>query len=148
MVQIEHVRPEDQQSVISLLRQGQLITDDLPADLSDFIIAIEQKTLIGVAGLERLGSIGLLRSVAVDPQHQGKQVAAHLISRLLEMAEAANLEELYLITTTAERYFDRHGFVPINRQEVPPVIQKTQQFSTLCPSTAVVMKRKINQNHA
>ncbi|MBC3795005.1 arsenic resistance N-acetyltransferase ArsN2 [Spirosoma utsteinense] len=145
---IQTAQPADKAAIISLLQQGQLLTNDLPVDLSDFIIAKEQTTLIGVAGLERVGRVGLLRSVAIDQHYQGKQIGAQLVGRMLEIARAADLEEVYLITTSADRYFERQGFQPVNRQEVPAAIQQTQQFSELCPSTAIVMKRALTQDHA
>ena len=145
---IENARPEDKAAVVSLLQQGNLLTDDLPIDLPDFVIAKEQDTYIGVAGLERFGTIALLRSVAVDPSYQGKQVGAQLVGQLLETAKSAGLAELYLITTTADRYFERHGFNTVPRQDVPAAIQQTQQFSDLCPSSAIVMKRMVNQQEA
>jgi len=142
---IENASPDDKESVNTLLQQGQLLTDDLPSDLSDFVIAKEQAISVGVAGLEHFGSVALLRSVAVDPAYQGRQIGAQLIGRLLERANAKGLEELYLITTSAEHYFERHGFHPVSRQDVPETIQQTQQFSALCPSTAIVMKRNLTQ---
>ena len=145
---IENARPEDKAAVVSLLQQGNLLIDDLPTDLPDFVIAKEQDTYVGVAGLERFGSIALMRSVAVDPNYQGKQVAAKLVGQLLATAKSAGLEELYLITTTADHYFERHGFSAVPRQDVPVAIQQTQQFSDLCPSTAIVMKRLVNQQEA
>jgi len=143
---IEPAQLADKAAIISLLQQLALLTDDLPSDLPDFVIAKEEGRSIGVAGLERFGPVGLLRSVAVDPQHQGKQIAAQLVSRLLETAKAHNLEEVYLITNVADRYFERHGFQTVNRQEVPAAIQQTQQFSDLCPSSAIVMKRTLTQD--
>lgn len=148
VMHIQTAQPADKAAIISLLEQGQLLTNDLPVDLPDFIIAKEQTTLIGVAGLERVGRVGLLRSVAVDQHYQGKQIGAQLVDRVLEIARAAELEDVYLITTSADRYFERHGFQPVNRQEVPAAIQQTQQFSELCPSTAIVMKRALTQDHA
>lgn len=142
---IDNAHPDDKQAVISLLQQGQLLTDDLPADLSGFLIAREQANYVGVAGLEQFGPVALLRSVVVDPRYQGRHIAAHLVDHLLETAQSAGLKEVYLITTTADHYFERHGFQAINRQEVPAAIQQTQQFSDLCPSTAIVMKRTLNQ---
>ncbi|MFD1144561.1 arsenic resistance N-acetyltransferase ArsN2 [Larkinella insperata] len=142
-LQIEPPRPDDAQTVIALLEQGQLLTEDLPAGLPDFVIAREDKTTVGVAGLDRFGSVGLLRSVAVHPAHQGKGVAAKLVGQLLATADAAQLRELYLITTA-----DRYGFAPVDRQEVPQAIQETRQFSPLCPSSAVVRKRTSNQQPA
>jgi amino-acid N-acetyltransferase len=145
---IENARPEDRGTVITLLQQTELLTDDLPPELPGFVIAIEQGTGVGVAGLERYGTMGLLRSVAVSPDYQGKKIAAQLVDRLLETAKADGMTDVYLITTTADRYFERHGFQPVGRSEVPEAIQQTQQFSTLCPSSAVVMKRTVNDNEA
>lgn len=133
---------------MTLLEQGQLLTADLPAGLPDFVIAREDGAPVGVAGLERFGSVALLRSVAVDPAHQGKGIAGTMIEQLLARVDAARLRELYLITTTADRYFERYGFAPVSRELVPPAIQQTRQFSGLCPSSAVVMKRTLNQESA
>lgn len=143
-LQIESTRPDDEKTVIALLEQGQLLTEDLPAGLPDFIIARENKTPVGVAGLERFGSVGLLRSVAVAPAHRGKGIADRMIRQLLATADAARLRELYLITKTADHYFDRYGFAPVSRELVPESIQRTRQFSGLCPLSAVVMKRPTN----
>ena len=141
---IETARPDEKETVVALLKQGNLLTEDLPAGLSDFVLAKDEQTSIGVAGLESFGTVGLLRSVAVDPAHWGKGIAAQLIERLLATADANHLQELYLITTTAEGYFSRHGFSPVSRNNVPEAIQQTQQFSGLCPSSAIVMKRTSN----
>lgn len=143
-MQIEPAQLADTEAVIALLEQGHLLTEDLPTGLPGFVIAKYEQTPVGVAGLELFGPVGLLRSVAVDRHHQGKQIAAHLIGRLLEAAQASSLQEVYLITNTADRYFERHGFQIVNRQEVPAAIQQTQQFSELCPSSAIVMKRSLN----
>ncbi|WP_077923936.1 arsenic resistance N-acetyltransferase ArsN2 [Spirosoma sp. 209] len=145
-IQIASARPADKEAVIALLEQGQLLTEDLPTGLSDFVIAKSEETPVGVAGLERFGPVALLRSVAVDPQHQGKQIAAQLVGQLLDTAKSTDLNEVYLITTSADRYFERHGFQPVDRQEVPTAIQQTQQFSGLCPSSAIVMKRTLIPN--
>ena len=145
-IHIESAQPTDREAIISLLEQAHLLTGDLPVGLPDFVITKEAGRLVGVAGLECFGPVGLLRSVAVEPQHQGQQIASQLIGRLLQTAQASNLEAVYLITTTADRYFERYGFQPVNRQEVPVAIQQTQQFSDLCPSSAIVMKRTLVQN--
>lgn len=140
---IENARPDERETVVALLAQGDLLTEDLPAGLPDFVIAKDEETPVGVAGLESFGPVGLLRSVAVDPAHQGKGIAAQLIDRLLATADASHLHELYLITNTADGYFTRYGFAPVSRDTVPEAIQQTQQFSGLCPSSAIVMKRTL-----
>lgn len=142
-MRIETAQPTDRAAIIGLLEQGSLLTEDLPVDLSDFLMAKDEDTLVGVAALESFGSVGLMRSVAVDPAYQGKGIAAQLIDQVLATAVAAHLQEIYLITTTAEGYFDRYGFAPVSRETVPETIRQTRQFSGLCPSSAVVMKRTL-----
>lgn len=142
---IENARPDEKETVVTLLKQGDLLTEDLPVGLPQFLIAKYEEIPVGVAGLESFGAVGLLRSVAVDPAHQGKGIAAQLIGRLLASADAAHIQELYLITTTARSYFDRYGFSPVSRDSVPEAIRQTKQFSGLCPSSAIVMKQTLNQ---
>lgn len=142
-LQIDNARREDKELVVSLLKEAGLLTEDLPDGLPNFLLAKEGGVLVGVAGLERFGQVGLLRSVAVGPAHQGKGIAGRMVKQLLANADQQELQEVYLITTTADHYFDRYGFTPVSRQEVPEAIQQTRQFSGLCPTSAVVMKRNL-----
>ena len=142
-IHIETAQPDEKEIVVALLEQGDLLIEDLPEGLPDFVLAKDEETPVGVAGLESFGTVGLLRSVAVDPAHQGKGIAAQLIDRLLATADATHLHELFLITTTADGYFTRYGFVPVSRDTVPEAIRQTQQFSDLCSSLAIVMKRTL-----
>ncbi len=134
-------RVNERDAVVTLLQKAGLPTDDLPTDLSGFLLAWDGDDLIGVAGLERHASVGLLRSVAVDPARRNMGIATQLVERLLATADATHLQAIYLITTTAEGFFSRYGFVAISRHEVPDAIRQTRQFSGLCPTSALVMKR-------
>lgn len=147
-IQIDNARPEEKESVVSLLKEADLLTEDLPDGLRNFLLAKQDGALIGVAGLELFGSVGLLRSVAVSPNYQGNGIAGRLVAQLLSDADKQGLQEVYLITTTADHYFDRYGFAPVNREQVPGAIQQTKQFNGLCPSSAVVMKRNLKQQNA
>lgn len=147
-IQIDNARPEEKELVVSLLKKTDLLTEDLPAGLRNFLLAKQDGTLVGVAGLELFGPVGLLRSVAVSPTHQGKGIAGQLVGQLLTGADERGLEAIYLITTTADHYFGRYGFAPVNREQVPETIQQTRQFSSLCPSSAVVMKRNLKHQNA
>lgn len=142
-LQINDARPEEKELVISLLKEADLLTEDLPEGLSNFLLAKEGEVLVGVAGLELFGSVGLLRSVAVSPAHQGQGIAGRILEQLLASSDRQNLQAVYLITTTADHYFDRYGFSVVDRQQVPEQIQLTRQFSSLCPSSAVVMKMNL-----
>lgn len=147
-LQIENARPEEKELVISLLEEADLLTEDLPEGLPTFLLAKEGDELVGVAGLELFGSVGLLRSVAVSPAYQGQGIAGRMVEQLLASADEQDLQAVYLITTKADHYFDRYGFTAVDRQQVPEEIQQTRQFSGLCPSSAVVMKRIIKNQTA
>lgn len=130
----------------TLLGRVNLPTDDLPADLSEFVLAFDGDTLIGSAGLEVFGPDALLRSVAVLPDYQGQHIARHLIEQLRRQAQAQGVSTLYLITTTADRYFARLGFDRAARADVPPAIARTRQFSGLCPASAISMKQTLRNS--
>ena len=147
-IQIDNAKPEEKESVVNLLKEANLLVEDLPDGLRNFLLAKQGGMLVGVAGLELFGHVGLLRSVAVSPTHQGKGIAGQLVAQLLSDADKQGLQEIYLITTTADRYFDRYGFAPVNREQAPEAIQQTKQFSGLCPSSAVVMKRNLKHRTA
>ncbi|MGQ3003485.1 MAG: GNAT family N-acetyltransferase [Hydrogenophaga sp.] len=75
----------DLASVKALLRESQLPYVDLTeAHMADFILARDADgALKGCIGLERYGTAGLLRSLAVDPSMRGAGVGQLLLTRLL-----------------------------------------------------------------
>jgi amino-acid N-acetyltransferase len=124
--------------VRDLLAAAQLPTDDL-ADASITLFgAFDDGVLVGAIGLQTCGSVGLLRSLVVAPRMRGGGIARQLCERVI--AESAS--ELWLLTTDARDYFVRHQFEAVDRVEAPESIRATAQFASLCPSTAVVMRRR------
>jgi amino-acid N-acetyltransferase len=49
------------------------------------------------------------------------------------------MKALYLLTTTAERYFPSFGFVKTTRESVPDEIKTSVEFREACPASATVM---------
>jgi amino-acid N-acetyltransferase len=135
----------DRPALTALLTETNLIATDLPTALgestqSTFLLAFsDDGALVGVAGLEPLGTLGLLRSVAVAPSHRGQYIGQTLVDGLLHAARHNGLTHLCLLTTTADTYFERLGFERVDRADVPEPVQQTPQFSSLCPTSAVVM---------
>ncbi|WP_128546402.1 arsenic resistance N-acetyltransferase ArsN2 [Larkinella soli] len=136
-------RPEHYASVVGLLSSAALPTEDLPADLQGFILAFDGERLVGSAGLADEEGYGLLRSVAVDPGYRNRRLGRQLAEAALDLARQRSVREVYLITTTADRYFERHGFRPVGREEVPDPIARTRQFGEICPASAVIMKKDL-----
>jgi N-acetylglutamate synthase-like GNAT family acetyltransferase len=63
------------------------------------------------------------------------------VTRLIADAEARGFRALYLLTMTAEQYFPRFGFQPIDRDAVPAAVRATAEFREACPASATVMRR-------
>ena len=125
-----------------------LITSDLPLDgvrdhFADFIVAEGADGIEGAVGLEKYDSVALLRSAVVAPAHRGSGVGRRLVEQVLERAEEDGIDELYLLTTTAEKYFPRFGFTATSRATVPEGLKSSAEFRGACPETAVVMKRRL-----
>jgi amino-acid N-acetyltransferase len=133
--------PADLEAVERLLTASDLPLDGVREALPTFVVADADGALVGVAGLEVRGCDALLRSVAVDPAWRSHGVGRALVTRLIADAESRGLHALYLLTTTAERYFPSFGFQPVTRDEVPAAVRETSEFRSVCPASAVVMAR-------
>ena len=140
---LKKATPDTLPALQRFLTDMKLPVSDLPADLSGFTLAFEGDELVGTAGMELLGSIGLLRSVAVAETHRSKQLGRQLFAAALDHARAHGVQEVFLITNTADAYFEKNGFQRVERSEAPVEIAGTAQFAGLCPASAVVMKRVI-----
>jgi amino-acid N-acetyltransferase len=107
--------------------------------LGDFLVAERDGTLVGVIGLEIYDDRGLLRSAAVDSGERGTGVGAALVGALIETSRTRGLKELVLLTTTADRWFPRFGFVTIARDATPVAVRRSAEFMGACPASATVM---------
>jgi amino-acid N-acetyltransferase len=96
--------------------------------------------VVGTVGLEPYGGCALLRSAVVDREDRGSGIGEALVRRILDHARDQGIAEVFLLTTTAERYFPRFGFAPIARDDVPGEIRRSVEFREACPASAVVMR--------
>ena len=135
--------PADHAPLLALLEAAHLPTADVPPTLADFLVAEANARMVGAIGLERYGEAGLLRSAVVDPSAQGTGLGQRLVRELLAHATARGVREIFLLTTTAERFFPRFGFERIDRSEVPADVQASVEFREACPASATVMRARL-----
>jgi amino-acid N-acetyltransferase len=133
----------DYPAVIALLEAAGLPTVGVPRMLGDYLVADAEDGLAGAVGLERYGSDALLRSAVVRPCDQATGIGAALVRALLDRARDGGLRGIYLLTTTAERWFPRFGFAPIEREQVPDAVRASVEFREACPASAAVMRMLI-----
>ena len=133
--------PADLGAVEGLLTASGLPLDGVRDALPTFVVAESGTDIVGVAGLEVCCNNALLRSVAVRPEWRSHGVGRALVTRVISDAESRGIHALYLLTTTADRYFPTFGFRTITRDEVPADVRETAEFREACPASATVMCR-------
>lgn len=136
---------KDLSAVEKLLVASKLPTEGVRDNFSNFVVADDDGAIAGAIGLEKYGSVALLRSAVVAPDHRGTGVGGKLVAQLIERAEEAGVDELYLLTTTAEEYFPKFGFIRTTRAAVPEAVKASAEFRGACPDTAVVMTRRVGE---
>jgi len=129
------------QAIIELLKAEKLPVDDLPGNLDLFFVAISDSEIVGVIGLEHHPPFGLLRSMVVRKDHQNQKVATALVATLEKHAADLKIEWIYLLTETASGYFEKKNYQRVERIEVPDEIKQSTEFSSVCPVSAIVMKK-------
>jgi amino-acid N-acetyltransferase len=137
---------EDLAALRDLLRGCDLPFEDIADHLPHFILAKDGAQLVASIGLEALGDAGLLRSLAVSPQHRRQNIAGTLCSQLERQALGLGIESLYLLTLTAEEFFRKRGFATIERHLAPAAIQNTEEFKSICPASSVCMKKELKSS--
>lgn len=103
-------------------------------------------TVIGVIGLEHYGTVALLRSLAVAPAHRTCGLGKKLVTFAENYARSIGVETLFLLTTTAESFFLKLGYLPASRKDAPLSIQSTAQFSGLCPASSSFMSKDLGKS--
>lgn len=133
---------DDLEAAQALMRSCHLPAEGIAEQFGEaYVVAEREGRIVGVAGVERHGAHGLLRSVAVTPPMRGAGLGATLVADRLAWADAQGIQSLFLLTMDAKRYFARHGFVGVERSTAPPEIQTSSQFAGSCPSSAALMQR-------
>lgn len=146
MEQIITIRPansNDYAEVITLLQQDNLPVEDIDPQLPHFFVSEENGHITAAAGLEVYTEGALLRSVVVHISKRNQGLASRLLEELFPYATRQSINKLFLITTTAEKYFLQKGFIKTGRDNVPASVLQSKEFNGLCPSSATIMFRSL-----
>ena len=145
-VHITRASEADGTSILQLLRDSGLPIDGLVDHLNDALVARNGAVIVGCAAVEIYPDGALLRSVAVAPTVRGHRVGERLTEAAVSLARSLRIPAVYLLTTTAESYFPRFGFVQTTRDLVPTGVQQSVEFRSACPASAVVMRKALNES--
>lgn len=136
--QLREANQADLEGISALLEVNKLARPS--GEPISFVVAEARGELIGAAGLEIYGRIGLLRSVVVSQERRGYGLGKQLAEDRLRFAREHGLETLYLLTEKAATYWTRFGFETISRDEAPARIRSSHEFAHACPSSSTLMR--------
>jgi len=142
-IPIAAARREDLPEILALLEECELPKEGLSTHLSTTLVAREGKEIVGCSGLELYQEFALLRSVAVKPAFRKRGTASRLTRAALDLAKHHKVTNVYLLTETASTLFSKMGFTHIQRSDVPEDVRGSAEFTTLCPTTCMVMTKSL-----
>jgi N-acetylglutamate synthase-like GNAT family acetyltransferase len=143
MFRVDSASSQDLIAIRALLERAGLPTSDLESAQPEFVVIRADGKAIAAGALQRFGSSALLRSVVVGPDHRGSGLGCLIVSELECSARAAHITQLILLTETAGEFFARQGYRVIERSSVPKEIQESEEFRSLCPSSATCMAKSL-----
>jgi N-acetylglutamate synthase-like GNAT family acetyltransferase len=134
--------PADAADLKAALEAASLPTGDLTEGGRRFFRCEDDGRVVGYGGYELYGEHALLRSVVVLPESRGRGYGRQVAEGVLEHARQAGARNAFLLTTSAEAFFEHAGFRRIERASAPASILATRQAATIC-STAALLTRPI-----
>ena len=92
----------------------EMLKSQLPDDKHQFIVAVENDTLLGYVGMMHILDEGYISNVAVNPDFRRMGIADALIDELVERGRALELAFITLevreSNEPARRLYSKHGF--------------------------------------
>jgi amino-acid N-acetyltransferase len=129
----------DQKIIRTLLSGFKLPLDGLE-ETKLWVLQSSNGEVVGVAGLEVHDSQGLLRSVAVIKSMHNQGFGTSLVNYVIGEAKKSQVQDLFLLTTTATAFFRKLGFKGESREKVAGSITNSAEFKSACPKTAIFMR--------
>ena len=129
-------------AAIRLLEKSGLPTSDIDPGKQLFVME-DGDNVIATVAAEYDYNDALLRSLSVDEEYRNKGVGEQLVSFIENYVQQQGVERVFILTTTAAKFFSKRGYIPVERSDVPEFIKNTSEFGSICPSSAVVMKKSL-----
>ena len=146
-------RSEDLNKIKHLLQSNDLPYQDCGEHIDGFVVVEDEleptsliqepREIIAIGAMESHGEVGLLRSLVVADCFKSQKIGQLLCRKIIEQALLKGIKGIYLMTMNAQCYFEKQGFVRLDKDKAPMEIQMTKQFSTLCPKDAILMQYRL-----
>ncbi len=135
--------PGDWPAIAALMQGCCAQATDACERLESCLLGERGSEVIGVVDLELLGTVGLLRCVAIHPAYRSAGLGKQLAAAVESFARSKGMHELCLLTTAAVPFFVGRGYRVDNRADAPGVVQTSSTFRTANAQTAVFMTLRL-----
>jgi amino-acid N-acetyltransferase len=136
-------RPTRSTAMALLLPQELPVSDITDGHLESFFFTGSDGSPTGLVGVEIYGADALLRSLVVAETARTRGIGSSLVQHAEDYAANRGVGAMYLLTTTAERFFARRGYRRVDRARAPPAIRSTPEFAGLCPASSAFMIKEL-----
>ena len=113
--------------VREMLADAEMMTDGIEWPAECYILAYNGDEAIGVVGVEAKIDAALIRSLYVKPAMRQRGIGAGLVTAARKAAHTRGARHLYLFSTDAGGFFERHGFVRIEVADVIAALPNVPQ---------------------
>ncbi len=127
-VSITPAMPGDVRAILDLVEAVHLPPEGIAEAMEYFWVARVGEDIVGTVGLEVYDNMALLRSLGVTPACQHTGLGRALTETALSYLTTRQFRAVYLLTTTAEAFFARHGFCLVARDAVPAGVQQSVEL--------------------
>lgn len=115
--------PQMQALVTQEVKDGIILNrteDEVATNIRSYVLAKENEKIIAYAALhihsKRLAEI---RSLIVDEGYRGQNIGESIVQFTLNEAKVLGVEEDVLVLTYLPIFFEKMGFVEMNKEEIP-----------------------------
>jgi GNAT superfamily N-acetyltransferase len=98
-------------------------------------------TLLGIMGIQAMDDVDLIRHAYVEPGTQRRGVGGALLEHLMRDATRRVLVGTWATAGWAIRFYRRHGFEPVRRERIAPLLRTYWKIPERQIATSVVLAR-------
>lgn len=159
MPSIRHCRPDEQDAILSIINaaaeryrgaipadcwhepymSGPALEREIDNGVRFWGVDDDEGRLVGVMGIQSVKDATLVRHAYVRPEHQGTGIGGLLLRQLEALTDTRILIGTWADATWAIRFYQRHGYALIPREETPALLGSYWEIPRRQMETSVVL---------
>ena len=112
-----------QAMVVSEVKDGVILNrseDEVSSNIRSYVLAKDEGVIVGYTALHIHSTrVAEIRSLIVDENYRGQHIGQSMIEFTLKEAKALGVSEEVLVLTYLPRFFEKLGFIEINKESIP-----------------------------